>query len=148
MSTTTALSSLRPRLLRVWVADRDLWPSAAPIALGALILAVILATFGLPSVDLHGPLHRFGVMDPLCGGTRAAYAVIMGHWGRAWAYNPGIFALAAGCSLALVRWLYGRVSGRWLSVSLPRRASWAVIVVAVGVLEVNQQLHAGLLMQR
>ena len=68
--------------------------------------------------------------------------------GRAWAHKPGIFALAAACAAALVRWVNGWASGRWLTASLPRRASFAVIVIAVGVLELNQQLHAALLMQR
>ncbi len=32
--------------------------------------AVAMAVFGLPPVDPHGPFHRFGIMDPLGGGTR------------------------------------------------------------------------------
>jgi len=39
----------------------------------------VLAAVGLPPVDLHGPLHYLGVMDPLCGMTRGTVAVLRGR---------------------------------------------------------------------
>ena len=40
------------------------------LAMISVGFAVAMAVFGLPPVDLYGPFHRFGIMDPLCGGTR------------------------------------------------------------------------------
>ena len=56
-------------------------------ALGATT-AVAIAIFGLPGIDLHPPLHRLGIMDPLCGGTRAARYAAQGQLAEAWTYNP------------------------------------------------------------
>jgi hypothetical protein len=60
----------------------------APLAAAGLLAAGVLAVVGLPPVDLHGPLHRLGIMDPLCGMTRGVVAVLRGQLGRAVAYNP------------------------------------------------------------
>lgn len=49
------------------------------VALCGLMAAVVLAVFGLPPADLHGVLHRLGVMDPLCGGTRSVYLTLHGR---------------------------------------------------------------------
>jgi hypothetical protein len=57
-------------------------------ALCLAVVAAALAVWGLPSLDIHGPLHRLGVMDLLCGGTRAAYFTVTGRWATAWEYNP------------------------------------------------------------
>ena len=46
-----------------------------------------MALWGLPPVDLHGPLHRLGIMDPVCGGTRSAYFAVSARWALAWYYN-------------------------------------------------------------
>ena len=57
-------------------------------------IAVAMAIYGLPAVDLHPPLHRLGIMDPLCGGTRAARYAAQGRFEDAWTYNPlGIVAV-------------------------------------------------------
>jgi Protein of unknown function (DUF2752) len=101
---------------------------------------------GLPPVDLHGPLHYLGVMDPLCGMTRGTVAVLRGQLALAWAYNPASPPLVAGAALALGRWLVGRLTGRWLEVRVgPGRVAWAVGAVALLVLWANQQAHAALL---
>ena len=110
-----------------------------------LIGAVLLAGFGLPPIDLHSPLHRHGIMDPLCGMTRATQAFARTDLVRAWRYNPGSFLLAGIAALVLARHLYGRASGRWLEITLVRRRAIAVTaVIGIG-LTVNQQLHAALL---
>ena len=117
-----------------------------------LAAAVAMAVFGLPPVDLHGPLHRMGIMDPLCGGTRAARLTAQGDLAEAWKYNPlGILAtVAAGAALA--RLAIGVLGRRWLNVRVawtPRRMKIAltVLVVALVILEIRQQGRAELLLK-
>lgn len=40
------------------------------LAAGGLLVGVVLAVSGPPRIDLHGPLHHLGIMDPMCGMTR------------------------------------------------------------------------------
>ena len=68
--------------------DVDRHRTLTGLAAGGLVLAAAWALLGLPPVDLHGPLHRYGVMDPLCGGTRAVRLATLGGWADAWGYNP------------------------------------------------------------
>lgn len=115
-----------------------------------LVLAIGVAVWGLPPVDLHGPLHRLGIMDPLCGGTRSAYLAMRGDWARAWTYNPlGILTVVAAVVTTL-RLLVGLVARRWITISVtwgPRGKAVALAVAAVlaTALEVRQQLNAELL---
>lgn len=138
--------------LRIVLEDRDRWPVLAPAAAMGLAAGVLMARIGLPPVDLHGPLHRWwGVMDPLCGGTRAVRLAAMGDFTAAWSYNPLGPILVTGALLALVRWSAATVSRRWLAVevTLPRPLSTAVrivMVLLVVLLEVRQQLNAQLLL--
>jgi hypothetical protein len=133
-------------VLQVRLAREDHHRLLAPLAAAGLLVAGGLALVGLPPVDLHGPLHYLGIMDPLCGMTRGTVAVLRGQPGPAWAYNPASPLLVAGAVLALVRWLAGRLTGRWLQVRLrPSRVAWAVGAVALLALWVNQQAHAALL---
>jgi Protein of unknown function (DUF2752) len=140
----------RPSLagIRVGWSDRDEWRHLTWLALVGLVLAGGLAVLGLPPVDLHGPLHRFGIMDPLCGMTRGVRDVMLGHLGRAVDYNPASPVLVVGGVGAVVRGMIGRMSGRWLTFRLRTRrpAGWA-LAGALAVLWVNQQLHAALLMR-
>ncbi len=121
------------------------WRSADPhralttVAVAAILAAFGLALFGLPPVDIHSQLHHVGVMDPLCGMTRAARALALGDLTRAWAYNPGIFALALAAGFLLVRALIGAVTGNWLA--------GVVVLSAVAALWLNQQINAALLMK-
>jgi hypothetical protein len=117
------------------------------IALGGLAIAVLLAVFGLPRVDLHGPLHYLGVMDPLCGGTRSVYLTLHGQLREAIRYNPAGPVLVVAALAVLIRAAVGRLTGYWVRLHLPRRLAIAVGVVALVALEVNQQLHVSLLTQ-
>ncbi|MGH9116995.1 MAG: DUF2752 domain-containing protein [Acidimicrobiales bacterium] len=126
---------------------QDPFPAASALAVGGAALAVVLAVAGLPPVDLHGPLHYAGIMDPLCGGTRATRLLALGRVADAWRYNPGMFALAAWGGWRLARMGVAAVTGRWPTV----RVGWSpgskiLVVVMVAGLQVNQQLHAELLM--
>jgi len=136
----------RSGVLHVRVAREDHHRLLVPLAASGLLTAAMLAVVGLPPVDLHGPLHYLGVMDPLCGMTRGTVAVLRGQLALAWAYNPASLLLVAGAALALGRWLVGWLTGRWLEVRVrPSRVAWAVAAVAVLVLWANQQAHAALL---
>ena len=68
---------------------------------------------GLPPIDLHGPLHWVGIMDPLCGGTRAARYTAIGQWGQAWHYNPLGIVTVLAVGLLLLRGAVGVTTGRW-----------------------------------
>jgi hypothetical protein len=136
----------REGVLQLRMAREDHHQLLAPLAAGGLLVAGVLAVVGLPPVDLHGPLHHLGVMDPLCGMTRGTVAVLRGQLEVAWAYNPASPLLVAGATLALGRWVVGRLIGRWLTVHVrSSRVAWAVGAVAVLALSVNQQAHAALL---
>lgn len=107
-----------------------------------------MARFGLPPVDIHSPLHHLGVMDPLCGMTRAVVALAMGDVRTALLYNPASLLLAVGAGFICTRSVIGLTRGRWLAATVTwRRTSIVVIVVLTLALWANQQLHADLLMQ-
>jgi len=118
--------------------------------LGAVIAAT-MALAGLPPVDLHGPLHAHGIMDPLCGGTRAARLTAQGDLATAWAYNPlGILSVLGATAVAF-RTILGLVSGRWLNAYArltPNQLRWVAFtaVVLLVALDVRQQLRSDLLM--
>ena len=122
------------------------------LGVAGLVASVAMAVFGLPPVDLHGPLHRMGIMDPLCGGTRAARLTAQGHLPEAWRYNPlGILATVAA-ALAVARLAVGVVMRRWLNVRVawtPRRIRLALAVLAIATvaLEIRQQGRADLLLK-
>ena len=124
----------------------DRHPALAPLAAAGLLAAGVLAVVGLPPVDLHGPLHRLGIMDPLCGMTRGTVAVLHAQLGQAVAYNPASPLLVVGAVLAVSRWLVGKLTGRWVDATLrPTPITWAVAAVVVLALWVHQQTHAALL---
>lgn len=134
----------RPHLL---VHRHDPRPVWTWFALAGLMIAVLLATFGLPRADIHGPLHYLGVMDPFCGGTRSVYLTLHGRLRDAVRYNPAGPLLVAAAIALLARAVIGWSTRYWLGVHVPRRIWIPLAVVVVAALEVNQQLHAGLLTQ-
>lgn len=134
------------------------WDSADGMrAMGAiaaigLAVSVVMASFGLPPIDLHGPLHRVGIMDPLCGGTRAARLTAQGHLLEAWRYNPlGILA-TTGAGLMTARLAAGVVMRRWVNIRVawtPKRIrlAFTVMAIAIVVLEIRQQGRSDLLLR-
>jgi hypothetical protein len=135
---------MRPAVL---VRRHDTHPLWTRIALCGLLVALLLAVLGVPHLDIHAPPHYLGVMDPFCGGTRSVYLTLHGHLRDAVRYNPaGPILVVAGVALVL-RAAIGWSSRRWVEVHVPPRLLIAVAVVALVALEVNQQLHAALLMQ-
>ena len=120
-------------------------------ALG-LAAAIAMASFGLPPLDLHGPAHKIGIMDPLCGGTRAARLTAQGRLGEAWTYNPLGIAATFAATLAVGRLIVGIFTRRWLNVEIAwtrkrMRVALAVVVVLLIILEIRQQGRADLLMR-
>lgn len=109
-----------------------------------------MAVFGLPPVDLHGPLHHVGIMDPLCGGTRAAAYTGRGEWPLAWRYNPLWILAVLAAALAGLRAGIGALTGRWVTLSVawtPRRVRVVLVTATVLLvaLTVRQQFRAELL---
>jgi hypothetical protein len=131
----------------VLVRRRDAHPIWTRIALCGLLIALLLAVLGLPPLDLHGPLHHLGVMDPFCGGTRSVYLTLHGHLRDAVRYNPAGPALVVAALALLLRAAIGWSSRRWVDVHMPRRLLIPMAVVTLVALDMNQQLHAALLMQ-
>lgn len=129
--------------------DRHWWLTAGAVLV--LAIAVAMAILGLPPMDLHGPLHKFGIMDPFCGGTRAARYAAQGDLLEAWRYNPLSILIVYGAGLAILRAGVGLIGRRWVTVTIGwsrnrRRWAIAVVIVLVALLEIRQQLRADLLM--
>jgi hypothetical protein len=119
------------------------------LAVAGLLAGLVLAVAGLPPVDLHGPLHRLGIMDPLCGATRGVRLMLRGDLAGAWRYNPAAPPLVAGAVLAALRAGVGMVTGRWLTLQLRWTRRYLVVAgLLVAVLWVNQQAHAAMLLGR
>lgn len=132
------------RTVRVWVerSGRDPFPASTVVAAVGLVVAAILARYGMPPVDLHMPPHYLGVMDPVCGMTRGSAAVMRGDLGRAWWYNPASPLVIAGGFALVGRWVLGHATGRWVMVRLQRtRLGVLLLAGAFVALDVYQQLH-------
>ncbi len=134
----------------VWVhvaeESRDRYAVVSRLVALGLVGAVALALLGLPPTSLHGPLHRFGIMDPLCGMTRAVRLLARGNVAATWRYNPAAFALAIFAALIMLRWVFGRFTGRWYAVTLASpRVLRLALALPVAALWANQQAHAALL---
>ena len=130
---TLSLVACRPESL-VWT-----W-----LAFTGLIGAVILAVLGIPPIDIHGPLHNVGIMDPFCGATRSVSLTMHGRLDSALHYNPAAPVLLVAAAGLILRTGAGWLTGRWVYLRVPRRAVILLIILAVA-LEVRQQANAALL---
>lgn len=129
----------------------DAYPWLTIAGLGGVLLTLAIAAAGLPTMNLHGPLHSLGIMDPLCGGTRAAWLTTHGRLADAWRYNPLGIGAVAGAFLVLARTAVGVATGRWLTLTWtpPARTRRGLILVALALLaalEIRQQGRADLLL--
>ena len=137
----------RPSLRLRWEAH-DRHGAITFFAIVGVLGAVAMALFGLPPADIHGPLHYIGIMDPLCGMTRAFRLLARGQLDRAVTYNPASPLLAVVLVGVVIRAAIGKTSGRWLDITVVRsRGMYLVIGLGIAALWINQQIHAGLLMQ-
>jgi hypothetical protein len=131
------------RLLQLDRVDKYRWMTAVA---GLLVIGVaLLGVVGIPPVDLHGPLHYLGIMDPVCGATRAMYLTAHGRLREAITYNPAAPILLAAAGVVLLRAAVGALTHRWLRLQIPHRLSVGMLVVVLVVLEINQQSNAALL---
>ena len=135
--------------VRIAPADIDRWPHLIHLVAAATAGAAGLALFGLPPVDIHGPLHYVRVMDPLCGMTRATRHLARGEVSAAITYNPAVVLLPIVAALVTARWAWGRLTGMWLHVSVRRSVPLVVLAsVALALLWARQQAHVDLLTRR
>lgn len=126
--------------------QHDTQRSLTTAALLGLSAAFLLAVFGLPPIDIHGPLHYVGIMGPTCGITRGVMWFSRGELSTAWTYNPLSLLMVPGAALLMGRAGYGWWSGRWLQVSVRRdHRLIALVVLGVILLTIRQQLHVDLL---
>ncbi len=134
----TTLSPVR----LAWFA-RNPYTELLPLVVGGAALAAVLAIVGLPPISIHGPQHFVGIMDPLCGMTRAVRYLARGEVANAWAYNPAVFLLAVTAGSIVLASAYGAMTGRWpLLVAARPRLTRGMVMVLVAALWVNQQMHA------
>ncbi len=131
---TVSLTARRPES-KVWT-----W-----LALSGLLGALVLAVVGVPTVDLHGPLHYAGIMDPFCGATRSVYLTMHGQWEAALRYNPAAPLMLIVAAGLVLRGAAGWWTGRWVLVRMPRRAAIALALVALIALQFRQQTNVALL---
>lgn len=131
---TVSVTSCRP--------ESALWTW---LAVAGLVGALVLAIVGIPSIDIHGPLHYAGIMDPFCGATRSVYLTMHGQWDNAMRYNPAAPLLLLVAAGLVLRGAVGWCTARWLDVRAPRRAAIAVAIAAAIVLTVRQQSNVALL---
>lgn len=118
------------------------WLSGAGLA-----AAAALGAFGLPPVGLHSPLREFGMVCPLCGGTRAMAALMHGDLAGAWHYNPIAFVVVLGALGFVARLVLGLITGRWLRIAVTQPvAVYGGGAVLLAGLWVNQAAHAPLLL--
>jgi hypothetical protein len=131
----------------VWIEAHDRHPTWTGLALVGVPLTILVALFGQPPLGLN-LLHYFGLMGPTCGMTRGVMWFARGDLARAWAFNPASVLVLPTVALLLVRAAYGRLTGRWISVSFPRRR-WLVMATTLVVilLTVRQQLNAAFLLE-
>jgi len=87
-------------------------------------------------------------MDPACGLTRGVVAAVRGHVREAWAFNPASLSAVGGAVAVLGRYVAGRLTGAWLTITIPRSSTvWVLASIAIAVLWINQQHHAAFLMR-
>lgn len=155
--TTMPASTPGPGALRLSIGHEDhhrrLTVTATVLATVGLSIAAALALFGLPGLDLHPPLHHLGIMDPLCGGTRAARLTIRGDLALAWTYNPLGIIVVLGAVAVLIRTLLGVMAGRWINLQArltPRHVRTLIVAATVLtiLLEIRQQQRSDLLTAR
>lgn len=150
--TSSAIDAHDRRRLRVQWERRDGHRVVTVFAVGLLTVAFAMAVFGLPPVDLKGPLSHFGITCPACGGTRAARLTAQGELAEAWRYNPLGIIVVAGSVAAVARAAIGVGCRRWanvVSVHLSPRARRVMIagaVILLILLGIRQQMQADFLL--
>ena len=141
----TAADAPDARWIGVRWEDHDRHPWLAFVAAVGILAAFTMAVFGLPPINMHGPLHYLGIMGPLCGMTRATRHLARFELATALRYNPAVFLLAFGGFVAVGRWAHGWRTGRWLSVRIGRHRLILVAATVIVALTIRQQANVELL---
>lgn len=89
-----------------WVGEDNFRWLAWLVAAG-VVASGALAVFGMPPIDLQGPLHVLGLMGPTCGMTRAVRHLALGQVALALRYNPAVAVLPVTVLAVTGRVLYG-----------------------------------------
>ena len=122
-------------------------PWLAAGAAAVLLLGKLFSVVGLPRISTMAPLYSIGIVTPTCGLTRSVTAIASGQFALAWRFNPGGFLVVALLAALLARWLFGRLTHRWLAVVVQDwRVPVAVIAAVTVALWVNQQMNAEFVM--
>ena len=144
---TSPDSSIRHPLVSLRWERNDRHPTITRLALFGIPLTVLLAVLGLPPIDIHGPLHYLGIMGPTCGLTRGVMWTVRGDLARAWQFNPASLLVVLTLIGLTIRAVFGRTTGRWLTLHLRRRPwLWRIPALLAILLAVRQQDNIDLLL--
>lgn len=125
----------------------DRHPTVTRVVLIGIPLVALLSVVGLPPIDLHGPVHYLGIMGPTCGMTRGVMWTARGDLAQAWHFNPASLLVLPALVLLAGRALLGRLTNRWLNLSIRwRRWLWVSVIAPVLLLSIRQQLYADFLL--
>lgn len=125
----------------------DRHPTTTRLAFIGISLVALLAAFGLPPIDIHGPLHYLGIMGPTCGMTRGVMWTARGDLARAWQFNPASLLVIPTMIAVTGRAVYGKITSRWLNLHIRWRPwLWIIPALLILMLSVHQQLNVELLL--
>lgn len=102
------------------------------VVIGVAVVGLAALYFGTPASEawpLQCPLFALtGWQCPLCGSQRAIHALMHGHIGQAWHYNPGLWVAAPFLAL----WTLGAVMPQWNRFRMVAWTSkgWALATMA------------------
>lgn len=109
-----------------------------PLGVGALGVAAFAAVRWLhPTGRVRLPcpsLVLFGVYCPLCGGTRAAYALSTGALGAAFGYNAFVPVIVLLSGWGWLAWLTRCMGGKVRVPGIPRQGTVLVLVALLSVI--------------
>jgi hypothetical protein len=112
------------------VRQQALWGVAAAIALAALLRWFPPSRYAFyPPCPFHA---LFGLLCPGCGATRAAAAMLSGHWAEAARLNPLAVALAPLVAARTALELYSALRwNRWRNVPVSPLAIKCLLTIVV-----------------
>ncbi len=145
--TPSSLTRTRHPVLAVRWEGHDRHPTITRLVLIGIPFVALLAVFGLPPIDIHGPLHYLGIMGPTCGMTRGVMWTARGDLARAWQFNPASLLVLPTMIGLTGRAIYGKITSRWLNLHIRWRPwLWIIPALLILLLSVRQQLNVGFLL--
>jgi hypothetical protein len=107
---------------------RDRW---LPLLAGPLVLAVLAIKPATTGPTICPFALTTGHACPLCGGTRAASALLRGQLGDAWTLYPMIFVVAPLAAFGWIAWL--GVSRGWWDAPSSRSTNRFALMLGVAI---------------